>query len=78
MTILAEELLEKPPGHWEPDDFRVARKLLGLTQSGLGGLVGLSRQWVVSIENGHAKPPGALALALKYLLLKQRIDRDAV
>ena len=74
--IIADELLEKPTGHWEPDDYRVARKLLGMTQAELGNLLGLSRQWIVQIENGHNPAPSMMALGIKYLILHGRMVRD--
>ena len=44
---------------------RERRKKLGLDQAGLAKRIGASRQWVVSIEQGH--PRAALGLVLRTL-----------
>jgi DNA-binding XRE family transcriptional regulator len=44
------------PGETFPDRIRAARRRLGLTQSELGDLVGLSKGTVYDLERGRQKP----------------------
>lgn len=45
----------------------ILRKILGLTQSELADIIGLSRQTVVNIENGNQKMKRTTFMAIMYL-----------
>lgn len=45
-----------------PTEFREARQSLGLSQSDLGALMGLTKRQVIRIEAGDIRPLHALAL----------------
>ncbi len=49
---------------------RIARAEKEITQEQLGKLVGVSRQTINAIENGHFNPTAKLALLLCYALDK--------
>ena len=75
MTI-HDEILGKDVGAWTGYDYRLARKLLALTQAELGAKIGFTRQWIVTIEAGTTKPPPMMGLAMKYLLVELMAARD--
>jgi HTH-type transcriptional regulator/antitoxin HipB len=54
---------------------RDRRKQLGLDQSNLAKRIGVSRQWVIGIERGHAR--AAMGLVLRAIdALGIRLDAD--
>lgn len=58
---------------------RHRRKLLGLDQAELASRAGVSRQWLIQVENGkQGAAIGRLLFVLNVLGLRFRLDPDSV
>src|SRR5438128_8473746 len=72
-----EEILKKP-GPLTANEIVFLRKTLGLTGGRFAGLVGVSREHVSHIEQGHAPNLGTAADRLARLMIASKIDPSLV
>lgn len=70
---VVEEILAKP-GPLSSQEIRFLRKTLGLTGGQFAGLVGVSREHVSHIEQGHAPNLGPAADRLARLMMAAKTD----
>lgn len=76
-TKLRDAVMEQillRPGPLSADEIRYLRKQLGLTGGIFAGLVGVSREHVSHIEQGHAPNLGTAADRLARLVIASRLD----
>jgi DNA-binding transcriptional regulator YiaG len=72
-TSVLEEILKKP-GPLTASEIVFLRKTLGLTGGKFAGLVGVSREHVSHIEQGHAPNLGTAADRLARMMIASKID----